>query len=53
MIPYSAYSPDLAPWDHYLYRFLARYLHSQRFNKGEEVEASVKEFFASEDKNWY
>ena len=29
------------------------YLHSLRFNNQKEVEASMKEFFASKDKNWY
>ena len=32
---------------------MARFLSSQRLNNQEEVEASVKEFFTSKDKNWY
>ena len=44
---------NLAPSDYYLYSYIAQFLHSWHFTNQEEVEASVKEFFALKDKNWY
>ena len=32
---------------------MAYFLCSRRFNNKEEVEASLKKFFTSKDKNWY
>ena len=39
--------------DNYLFQFIAHFLHSRRFNNQEEVETSVKKFFALKEKNWY
>ena len=52
-MPQSAYSLDLAPSDYNVFRSMAYFLHSGRFNNQEEVETSEEEFFSLKDKNWY
>ena len=50
---HPTYSLYLAPLDYYLFQSIAYFLWLQYFNNKEEVEASVKEFLTSKNKNWY
>ena len=51
LMPSPVESIDLALSDYYLFQFMAYFLHSEHFNNQEQVEDSVKEFFALKDKN--
>ena len=44
---------DLTPSDYYLFWSIANLMRSRRFNNQEEIEASVKKFITSMNKNWY
>ena len=52
-MPHPADNPDLAPLDYYLFQSIIDFMHLWYFNNQKEMEASVKEFFTSKDKNWY
>ncbi|XP_029643946.1 histone-lysine N-methyltransferase SETMAR-like [Octopus sinensis] len=51
LMPHPAYSPNLAPPDHYLFQSTVHFLRSGYFMNQEEVEASENGFFASKNKN--
>ena len=51
-MPFPAYSHDLNPLDYYLFWSMAPFLCLQNFIN-QEVGASLEEFFALKDKNWY
>ena len=53
MLPHPAYSPDLAPSDYQLFRFMAHFLRGRNFEKIEAVEVCLTEFFVSRIRDWY
>ena len=53
LLPYSAYSPNLAPSDYYLFREMTHFLSGRRFKDRKDVEMGCREFFASKSKDWY
>ena len=52
-MPLPPNSPDLAHSDYYLFRSMAHFLDSRCLNNQVDVDVSVKEFIASNDKNRY
>ena len=53
VLPYPAYSPDIAPSDYWLFRSLQSELSGKNFKTKEEVETAITKFFASKDSNFY
>jgi histone-lysine N-methyltransferase SETMAR len=53
LLPHPAFSPDLEPSDYYVFRSMAQFLHSKKFQSVADVEVAVEEFFASKDKEWF
>ena len=51
--PRPANCPDVVPSDYYLFQSIAHFLRLRRFNNKEELETTVKEFFALKYKNWH
>ena len=47
------YSPDLAPSDYYLFRFLQNSLNGKIFNDEEVVKSHLVQFFADKDQKFY
>ena len=52
-MPQIAHSSDLAPSNDYLFQSMAHFLLLWYFNNQKDMEASVNEFFASKNNNWY
>ena len=50
---HTIYNLELAPLDYYLFWSIAHFLCGWCFSNQDEVEASVKEFFALKDESWY
>ena len=50
---HPAYHQDICSLNYYLFWSMAHFLYSQHFINQGKVEASVKEFFTSKDKNLY
>jgi len=53
VLPHPPYNPDISPTDFHLFRSLEHWIRGKKFENCEEVEASVKEFFASKGRSWY
>ena len=53
VLPYPAYSPDIAPCDYHLFRSLTHFLADQRFQNDQEVEIAVSNFFHSKKADFY
>lgn len=53
LMPHPAYSPDLAPSDYHMFNSMAHFLRGRTFGNLNEVEAGVREFFASKPAQWY
>ena len=53
LLPHPAYSPDLAPSDYHLFRFMAHFLRGRNFENIEAVEVGLTKLFASKNKDWY
>ena len=51
-MPHPVNNLNRAPSDYNLFWFIAPFLRLGRFDNYEEMEALVKEFFVSNDKNW-
>ena len=47
------YSPDLAPFDYYLFQNLNRWLCGRRFESNEEFEWETEEYLGGFDKSYY
>ena len=47
------YSPDLAPSDYYLFRFLQNSLSGKTFNDDKAVKSHLVQFFADKDQKFY
>jgi hypothetical protein len=52
LLPHPALSPDLELSGDYLFLSMAQFLRGKNVQSVEDVEVAVKEFFASEDKEW-
>jgi histone-lysine N-methyltransferase SETMAR len=50
LLPHPAFSPDLAPSGHNLFRSTVEFLRGKKFQSVADVEVAVEEFFASKDK---
>jgi len=46
LIPHPPYSPDLAPYDFFLFPNLKTWLGGKKFSSNEEVIVAVNEYFA-------
>jgi histone-lysine N-methyltransferase SETMAR len=54
LLPHPAFSPDLEPSDYYyLFRSMAQFLRGKKFQSVVDLEVTVKEFFASKNKEWF
>ena len=53
LLPYSPYSPDLAPSDFYLFADLKKMLQGKRFSSDDEVIAATEAYFEAKDKSFY
>ena len=42
-LPYSSYSPDLAPFDYHLFGFVKDQLRGQRYETTEEIQKAVRQ----------
>lgn len=47
------YSPDLSPWDYYLFHILDNHLGEKEFGNDEEVQSTLDNFFTSKTKDFY
>ena len=47
------YSPDLAPSDYYLFRFLQNSFNGKSLNGAEAVKSYLVQFFADKDQKFY
>jgi len=47
------YSPDLAPWDYFLFRVMKKFLRSKRFSSDEEVKEAVTTWFEEQSKDFF
>ena len=50
---YPPYSPDLAPSDYYLFRFMQNSLNGKTFNDDEAVKFHSVQFVADKDQKFY
>ena len=53
LIPHSAYSPDLAPSDYFLFPNLKKDIRGRHFQSNEEVVAAVEEWVADKDPGFF
>ena len=53
VILHPPYSPDLAPSDYYLFRYLQNSLNGKTFNDDEAVKSHLVQFFADKDQKFY
>ena len=53
LIPQSAYSPDLAPSDYFLFPNLKKDIHGRHFRSNEEVVAAVEEWVGDKDPGFF
>ena len=53
LIPHSAYSPDLAPSDYFLFPNLIKDIRGQHFQSNEEVVAAVEEWVRDKDPGFF
>lgn len=47
------YSPDLAPSDYHLFRYLKNFLGGKRFDTDEELKTAVKNWLSSQEAEFY
>ena len=50
---HPSYSPDLAPSDYYLYRFLQNSLNGKTFNDDKAVKSHLVQFFDDKNQKFY
>jgi len=53
LLSHPGYISDLTPSNYHLFRSMAHFLRTRRFDNLEQVEAGSREFFNSKDKQWY
>jgi hypothetical protein len=53
LLPHPTFSPDLESSDYYLFLSMAQFLHGKKFQSVADVEVSVEEFFAFQDREWF
>ena len=44
VLPHPSYSPDLAPSDYHLFRFVKDQLHGQRYETTEAIQKAVRQY---------
>ena len=47
------YSPDLAPSDSFLFRFLQNFLNDKNFNNDDDIKSYLIQFFANKNQKFY
>ncbi|GFX27074.1 histone-lysine N-methyltransferase SETMAR [Trichonephila clavipes] len=52
VLPYPPYSPDLAPYDYFLFRSLQNSLNGKNFNNDDDVKSYLIQFFANKNQNF-
>jgi histone-lysine N-methyltransferase SETMAR len=52
-LPHPPYSPDLAPSDFYLFRYLKPHLKGKRFGDDDEVKQETQHWLEEQSKDWY
>jgi len=52
-IDHLPYSPDLAPWNYFLFKNLTSDLRGKKFEGKDEIKCAVEAHFASEDKEYF
>jgi [histone H3]-lysine36 N-dimethyltransferase SETMAR len=53
IMPHPPYSPDLAPSDYHLFRSLQNHLQGKTFDRREDVEIFLRQFFESLPASFY
>nr|AAP51092.1 transposase [Forficula auricularia] len=53
VLPHPPYSPDLAPSDYFLFRFLQNSLNGKNFNNDDDVKSYLIQFFANKNQKFY
>lgn len=51
LFPRAPYSPDIAPWNYFLFLNLKKWLGGRRFSNNEEVKIAVNGYF--EELDWF
>ena len=52
-IPHPAYSPDLAPTDHHLFRSLSNHLREKEFDDESSLKMDLTGFFSQKSEDFY
>ena len=52
-IPHPPYSPDLAPTDRHLFRFLSHHLREKKFGDQKDVKMDIANFFGQKSQDFY
>jgi len=53
LLPHPAYSPDLVPWDYFLFPNLKKWFGGKRFITREQLIAETEAYFEGLDKSYY
>ena len=53
LLPHPPYSPDLAPWNYWLFAELKKMLQGNKFDSNEEVIVESEAYFESKDESFY
>ena len=53
ILTHPSYSPDLAPFDYFLFSNMISWLGGKRFSSNKEIIAAIKEYFEGFDKNYF
>ena len=53
LLPHPPYSPDLAPYDYWLFADLKKMLAVKKIRTNEEVIAETEAYFEAKDKSFY
>ena len=53
VLPHPPYSPDLAPSDYFLFRFLQNSLNGKNFNNDDDIKSYLIQFFANKNQKFY
>ena len=53
ILPHPPYTPDLAPFDYFLFPNMKTWLGGKRFSSNEVIIAATNEYFEGFDKNYF
>ncbi|KAG6800492.1 Ammar1 transposase [Apis mellifera caucasica] len=53
VLPHPPYSPDLAPFDYFLFRSLQNSLNGKNFNNDDDIKSYLIQFFANKNHKFY